>query len=203
MKISKNIIALLSILLITLTVVSCKKEAKKEGAKFSIEPTTITVNWTGYKTTDKIAVTGEFKEINITKSSKGATAVDALNGTEFNIPVSSLFSNNDERDTKLKTLFFGIMDATTSLTGILHLEKGGKGSIALTMNGVTNNIPITYVVNEKMVKIEGAMNLDNWNAQNALASLAKACFEQHKGADGVSKTWNEVGVKAIVYLKEK
>ena len=65
MTILKNISYISFVILISLSIISCKKEIKKEPAQFSIEPKTITVNWTGYKTTDKIAVNGKFEEINI------------------------------------------------------------------------------------------------------------------------------------------
>ena len=38
------------------------------------------------------------------------------------------------------------------------------------------------------------MNLDDWSAQKAVASINLACKELHKGKDGVSKTWSEVGI---------
>ena len=189
--------------LATMVLTSCKKEAKKEVAKFSVEPQTITVNWTGYKTTDKIAVTGKFEEVKVTNTKEGETALEALNGIEFDIPVISLASGDNERDGKLKELFFAVMEATSSLTGTLNLNDNGTGAIKLTMNGVTKDIPVTYVISSQLVEIEDSMILDDWNAQSALESLAKACFDQHKGPDGVSKTWNEVGVKAAIYLKKK
>jgi hypothetical protein len=203
MKLFKKITVISFAILLSFVIVSCKKEIKKEPALFSIEQKTITVKWTGYKTTDKIAVNGQFKEISITNSKSSATAIEALNGAKFSIPVSSLFSDNDERDGKLKQLFFGVMEATLSLTGTLNLNNDGTGDIDLLMNGVQKKIPVTYIASGQLVEISGTMNLDDWNAQPALASLAKACFEQHKGPDGESKTWNEVTVGAAVYLSKK
>lgn len=203
MKILKNIILISLTTLLSLAIISCKKEVKKEPAQFSIESKTITVNWTGYKTSDKVAVKGQFKEIKITNIKNSATAIEALNGAEFSIPVSSLFSNNEERDGKLKELFFGAMEATLSLKGTLQLDDNGIGNIDLLMNGTQQKIAVTYIVSGQLVEINGLMNLDDWSAQSALASLAKACFEQHKGPDGVSKTWNEVEVNAAVYLRKK
>jgi len=199
----KKLPIIISLLFISIAIFSCKKEVKKIPAQFSIESKTITANWIGYKTTDKIAVKGVFKEIKILNINSDTTAVGTLNGTQFEIPVSSLFSDNTERDTKLKELFFGIMDATLSLTGTLNLNKDGSGSIDLKMNGVQHKIAITHVTSGQLVELQGKMNLDDWNAQPSIASLSKACFEQHKGADGVSKTWNEVGISAAIYLKKK
>jgi len=190
-------------IILSFAILSCKKEIKKEPAQFSIEQKTITVKWTGYKTTDKIAVNGEFKEIKISNSNKSATAVEALNGAQFEIPISSLASGNNERDGKLKQLFFGVMDATLSLTGTLNLKTDGTGNINLLMNGVQQKIPVTYITSGQLVELEGTINLDDYNTQAALASLAKACFDQHKGPDGVSKTWNEVAIGAAVYLSKK
>ena len=203
MKILNQITLFSSIILFSLMVTACKKNEQKETSKFSVEPKTITVKWTGYKTTDKVAVNGQFKEIEIATIKESESAFDALNGAVFTIPISSLFTDEPERDSKLKTLFFGVMDNTISLTGTLNLNENGTGNIDLLMNGVNNKIPITYIVSGQLVELEGVLNLDNWNGQDALASINKACFDLHKGPDGISKTWNEVAVAASVYLKKK
>ena len=85
----------------------------------------------------------------------------------------------------------------------MRLNDDGTGTINLKMNGIEKEIPITYIVSAQLVELEGTMNLDDWNAQPALASLAKACFELHKGPDGVSKTWSEVTVGAAIYLNKE
>jgi hypothetical protein len=65
------------------------------------------VSFTAYKTTDKLAVGGTFKEITLTNTTE--TALGALNGTKFSIPVSSLFTNDatGTRDPKIIKFFFG------------------------------------------------------------------------------------------------
>ncbi len=203
MTILKKNTLILFTFLIALAFISCKKEIKKEPAQFSVEQKTITVKWTGYKTTAKKGVKGEFKRIIISNTKTDTTAIGVINGAKFEIPISSLASGNDERDGKLKQLFFGVMDATLSLTGTLHLKNDGTGNILLKMNGVEKEIPITFIVSGQLIELEGTMNLDDWNAQDALASLAKACFEKHKGEDGISKTWSEVTIGAAVYLSKK
>jgi hypothetical protein len=40
--------------------------------------------------------------------------------------------------------------------------------------------------------MKATMNVNDWNASAALASLNKVCLDLHRGADGVSKTWSEV-----------
>ena len=203
MSLNKKISIVVLGLLLSLSAISCKKEVEKIPAKFSVESKTITVNWTGYKTTDKVPVNGVFKEIVINNVKNDTSAVGALNGTSFDIPVSSLFSKEPTRDSKLKELFFGVMDATVSLTGTLNINTDGTGNVDLKMNGVEHKVPVTYVVSSQMVELEGTLNLEDFKAESALASISEACFDLHKGADGISKTWSEVGISAVVYLKKE
>lgn len=201
----KKIILYSLILAISVLTVSCKKDVKKnETAQFSIDPKTVTVKWTGYKTTSKIPVNGEFKEFQVSNIKQASTAVEAMNGTVFSIPVSSIFSGDEERDGKLKQLLFGVMDATVSITGTLNLNVDGTGNINLSMNGVSKEVPITYIVSGQLVELEGTLDLINdFQANAAIESISKACFEQHKGPDGISKTWTEVVISAAAYLKKK
>ncbi|NNC69249.1 MAG: YceI family protein, partial [Flavobacteriaceae bacterium] len=110
----------------------------------------------------------------------------------------------DDRDGKLKQLFFGVMDATVALTGSLNLEENGTGFVKLKMNNVTKEIPITYIVSGQLVELNGTLDIVNdFGAQAALESISKACFELHKGPDLVSKTWSDVGIDAAIYLRKK
>jgi len=201
----KKIIIFSLALVISIASVSCKKEAKKVvGPQFSVEPKTVTIKWTGYKTTSKIPVNGEFKIVEVSNIKEAPTAIEALNGTKFSIPVSSIFSGDADRDGKLKQLFFGVMDATLSLTGTVNLGEDGAGNINLSMNGVSKEIPITYTVEGQMVKLSGMLDIVNdFSGQAAMESINTACLELHKGPDGVSKTWTEVVISASAYLKKE
>lgn len=201
----KNIILFSLAIVISMVSISCKKEAKKPvGPQFSVEAKTVTIYWTGYKTTSKIPVKGEFKTLEVTNSKEAPTAIEALNGTKFSIPISSIYSGDNIRDAKLKQLFFGVMDATMSLTGTVNLKDDGTGAVDLTMNGVSKEIPIVYTVKEQMVEFSGTLDIiDDFSAQKAFESISKACSDLHTGPDGVSKTWSEVAIAASVYLKKE
>ncbi len=171
------------------------------GKKYSFVSETTTVFWTGYKTTDKIPVKGHFTKLTITNSKPGNTAKDAIDGLEFSIPVSSLFSNEESRDTKLKDFFFKVMDQTELLSGKLQVQNDTLIKASLKMNGVTKTIPLTYFLSGQMLSIRGKMDILDWNAQTALASLHEQCEEKHTGNDGISKTWSEVDIAVESYLK--
>ena len=208
LQINKNFFFLAVILLISIQ--SCQyfnQEKKKTnqfdktGKLYSIEPKTTTVFWIGYKTTAKKAVKGQFTEITVKNIKKEKNPRQAIDGLEFSIPVSSLFSNNTARDEKLKKFFFGAMDHTLDLTGTLKVENDSLLTVNLKMNGMTRSIPLSYFVDGQMLSMHGKLNILDWNGGEALASLHNVCKEKHTGADGISKTWEEVGINVESYLK--
>lgn len=195
----------LSTLLIFST--SCKKDVKKNDEKSTTETSALTldfssakIGWTAYKTTDKIPVKGEFKDLNLKNDKNSNDPITLINSTEFSIPISSIFSNNDDRDSKLKQFFFGVMKNTTTLTGKLNIKNNGTGILTVSMNSVSNTVPFTYTLENNTFSLSGTMDLSKWDGQKAIASINKACLDLHKAADGVSKTWNDVQIDASINL---
>lgn len=193
------------LLLVITTISSCKKSQKKETKQiekgFNVEETTTTINWIAYKTTSKIPVKGQFTKVTIENAKKSSTALEALNGLKFKIPVSSLYTKDTIRDKKLKNSFFGSMKNTEVISGAINMNNETSGSVELTMNGISKVLPITYVISDQMVTIEALMDLDNWQAQLALEALNTVCKDLHSGDDGISKTWSEVKIEVTTYLK--
>jgi len=170
-----------------------------------VEDSTI-VSFVGYKFTEKAPVVGEFTKINISNFGDGETALEAMNGTKFSIPVSSLFTNDatGSRDPKLLEFFFGAMENTELISGVFKMADDNKCSIDVTLNGTTQNIPLEYnTIDDTKFIFDGVMELENWDALGAVASINKACEALHTGKDGVSKTWSEVAVHAEVVLERK
>ena len=184
---------------------ACKETPKKEviSKGFIAEAKTTTINWTAYKTTSKTPVKGVFTKVNFENAKLGKTSFEALNGLKFSIPVSTLFTKDTIRDGKLKKFFFGVMDNTRLISGTINMNNETSGTVDLTMNGISQVLPITYTISNQMVTMEALMDIDNWNAQNALSSLNNACKELHTGEDGVTKTWSEVKIDIVTYLKHE
>ena len=204
----KKILNICLITIFALFLFSCAKEKKtdetlKSDASYSVDGDNSTVQWIGYKTTDKVAVKGTFKEIHILEMNSGSTAAASLEGLEFEIPVSSIYSKDTIRDGKLKRLFFGVMENTLNLKGKFSVKDASNGNIALSMNGVTKELPFTYEMSKDTIMINATMDLNIWETQNALASIHQACLALHTGADGVSKTWDEVGLSAKILTVKK
>lgn len=187
-----------------------KKESKEEvkevsSEKFSLVKDSTKVSFTAYKTSEKLPVGGKFNTINIVESNAGATAFEAMNGTSFSIPVSSLFTNDatGTRDPKIIEFFFGVMENTTLISGVFKVSADNKCSIDITLNDTTANIPLEYQkTSDTTYTFNGVMDLENWDALGAVAAINKACEVLHTGKDGVSKTWSEVAIQAEVLLRK-
>lgn len=192
----------LAFILLVVSFVACKTDKKKiSKAKYSLETKTTKINWTAFKTTDKVPVKGTFKTINVVNNHVSESPLEALNNIEFSIPVNSIDSKNEKRDAKLVKYFFGTMKNTTALIGKLNVSKDGKGTVNLRMNGISKDFPITHTISGQLVQINATINLDNWEGKLAIDALNKACNELHKGKDGISKTWSEVQINIAAYLK--
>ncbi|MBL4745217.1 MAG: YceI family protein [Flavobacteriaceae bacterium] len=201
----KNYCLLSISLVLLLSVSSCKntKKSEKQGKEttmYVVNNKTTSVKWTAYKTSAKLPVKGEFRVVEFTKATPGASLKEALNNLEFSIPISSLFSNNEERDAKLKTSFFGAMLETVTIKGKLIMETETSGKVELTLNGITQELPITYFLDGQMATMEATMDLDNWQAQTALSTLNAVCKELHTGPDGITKTWSDVKINIATYI---
>ncbi|WBX72102.1 YceI family protein [Tenacibaculum retecalamus] len=192
--------------------VSCKSEAKKETtenkkveaiqkAAFILQDADNAINWTAYKTTEKLPVKGQFQKVNVTSNGQGNTVKEAINNAEFSIPVSSVFTKDTSRDFKIKKFFFGLMDNTKLLSGKLVLENDSIGYSDITMNGVTKKLPFKYTINGKVFNLTGNLKITDFSAEKALISLNDACKDLHKGADGVSKTWDDVAINITSTFK--
>ncbi len=205
----KHLTTLLMVAVLSTQFISCKKEAEqskeveKPTAQFVVKKDGSSVQWTAYKTSDRVAVKGTFKEVRIADKVQGTDARGALDGLGFEIPVSSIMTNDTIRDGKLQKFFFAVMENSLTLKGKFKVESEGSGSLDLSMNGMSRELPFTYQMDQDTIKLEASMDLNNWGAQTALESLNEACKELHTGPDGVSKTWNDVSLSAKILVAQQ
>lgn len=183
-----------------------EQEVDKGPVTYSVNEESPTLKWTAYKTTAKVGVGGEFKTITLTEVPMADKAEKALEGVKFSVPVSGIHTNNESRDTKIAKFFFGTMLNTELLSGkFTNLEgdnKAGQGIIKLKMNNVLCDLPFEYTFSGNKYDIKSELNIASWKAEASLDSLNNACYDLHKGADGISKTWPDVSITASVKVKE-
>ncbi|WP_312557342.1 hypothetical protein [Empedobacter brevis] len=160
------------------------------------------VEWTAYKTTDKVAVSGRF-DVVLVKDAKedGKTPEEVLEGANIIASVATLNSDQIDRDQKLKDILFGNMTNTNEIKGQLHF-RGGKTFLNLTLNNKSKEYEVKSTFEHNLFTIETDVDLMDFNTAKAMDALNKVCLELHKGADGISKTWSEVHIKGQVEFSE-
>ncbi|MEQ8910343.1 MAG: YceI family protein [Vicingaceae bacterium] len=166
---------------------------KKTGKEYSIKETAIHVNWTAFKFTDKVGVGGTFDEVETTPKNKSGSVEMLLSGAKINIFTSSINSKNEVRDAKLRTYFFEAFN-TETIQGEIISARNGKGSLKLKMNGISREVNYSYRKQSDTVLLSTTVDLNQWQGEEALDILNKACSDLHTGTDGVSKLWSEVAI---------
>jgi len=204
--------------IVGITVFSCTEKKTEEVVETEIIETNVSqeepsdmvdgvikgasVKWTGFKTTEKIAVSGTFDAVQVLDAKEGKTAEEILQGAKVRVPVASIDSGLEDRDSKLKMILFGAMANTSDIYGVINF-KNGKTYITFTLNNVSKEYEVTSKVDKNIFTINTTVNLADFNANAAVEALNKACFDLHKGADGISKTWSEVEIEGTVQFSDE
>ena len=192
--------------------ISCKSGPEREPVKvntnidkelnvdqeglYSFNSSKTKIIWNGFKTTDRIKVTGQFESF---KSSRDGleynTLEELVNGLDFSISTASSVSGDPVRDMNLKDYFFRQLTKNFTLNGTLGLPKGG--SIPVTFNTLlgSKNVDLDFTFENNIVEIKGIIDIGvDLGGVLAYDSIHEKCEQLHTGGDGVSKTWTEVEV---------
>ena len=165
------------------------------------------VRWTAFKTSDKVAVGGQFDQVNVTAGDKSTKITEVIEMIKFNIPTSSTNTANEDRDSKIVKSFFGAMNATDIILGQVKSATGdntsGTCTFYLTINNVEKEVVLNYTVEDATIKLTGEIDLVNWSAEAAVASLNEVCGALHTGEDGETKTWSVVELAIETTLKKE
>lgn len=168
---------------------------------------TVSLKWTAYKTSEKVGVSGTFNSIFITAGEKSTKLTEVLQEIKFTIQTNSTNTTNPDRDSKIVDSFFGVMLNTDLIIGQVKNVDGnnesGKCSFLITLNDIEKEIDFNYSVNDNKVKLVGELDLNQFNGKTAIESLNKVCEDLHKGADGVSVLWPNVGLEVEVALSKR
>ncbi len=178
------------------------KTEKKSSRHYTLHPGKANMRWTAFKFTERAGVKGTFNNIQSKETVEGQGLSDALKGLEFDIPVSSINSQNEDRDNKLMNFFFGVMTNTQSITGTFGEFKGddngGNCNVIINMNGQSKSVNFEYIVEDHALGLNTMIDMNNWEGEFALQSINKKCEDLHKGADGKSIIWPEVKIEIVI-----
>lgn len=188
--------------LIATVFASCKKEETKKAEEAPLEEVMLEtveyankLEWTAFKTPDKIGVKGTFNDITVTGVKDSGSADQDYKGATFKINSSTVNTTDAGRDEKLKTAFFSVL--TGDITGKFVDFKDGKATVELTLNGVTKTKDFSYTVENDVLKIKGAVDIiADFEGTKAFNSIHELCKELHLG-----KTWTDVEINIEISKK--
>jgi polyisoprenoid-binding protein YceI len=165
----------------------------QEKCIYSYDANSTILTFTAFKLTEKIGVDGTFNEINVVaKESEDMFGV--LTGATFEIPVSSLNTQDEVRDGKLKNSFFGNLENSSLLTGTINSMDATTASVTINMNGMSVDYDGTITVDGESITMNTTIDILDFNGQVAVDSLGIVCAEKHTGGDGVNKFWTDVNI---------
>ena len=158
------------------------------------------IGWTAFKFTEKKGVSGIFNESEVLIANPSEDMLQTLAGASFTIPVSSINSENPVRDEKLKNSFFGTMESTEIISGLVKSISDSLAVIEITMNGQSKEYTGTVTTDGLKVSFSSTINMTDFEAQHAIDSLNTVCSAEHTSEDGSSKLWSEVDINVETTL---
>ena len=195
-RLSKMILAILFVIPGLVHAKDCYWQAKNDQ---------IRVDWTAYKTTEKVGVKGEFQQFYYV-AGKGDSLKDFFSGLVFNINVDSMSTGDVARDKNILYGFFKKALPDKHLKGFVNSVQGddqsGQLDIVFGFNKKSQIVPLKYSMKESQLKATGPLHLKKVDLGAALKSLHKVCYELHKGEDGVSKTWDVVDLEITAEMEK-
>ncbi len=168
------------------------------------DASTVEVHWTVYKTTARVPVNGQFREVKLVTGPPKESFAEYLKSVKFEIPVAGTITGDAARDAKIIKFFFGSMAETESIIGSAQTVSGddrsGTANFTVSMNGVTKEVPLSYTFNNGQLLMKGKLNVDDWNGQTAMKTLNEACKEKHTGKDGKTYVAPEIDLQISANL---
>lgn len=185
--------------------IEADQSAEKEGDQvctYSFIADSTHVNWTAYKFSDRVGVGGTFNNTTITGTQPAESISEVFKNAAIKIPVSSVYSKDDDRDGKILAHFFGSMTNTETIAGKVVSINDQTAAIAIEMNGVTETLNMDVAQDGLNLSLSGSMELGKWSAQPSVDSLNTICYDLHTGGDGISKLWPDVSLVVSTVLKK-
>lgn len=178
-----------------------KEQAVEEVCMYKYNPSSTVMEWTAFKFNEKTPVKGTFKEINIEGTLESEDPMELLKSLSFDIPVSSIETQNEERNGKIIKHFFGTI-ATENLTGkLVSMNDKGEAVIEVMMNNMAKKVKGTYTFVDDKFDFTASIDVATWNATSGIEALNKICKDLHTGADGVSKLWSTIDLSFSTTLE--
>jgi polyisoprenoid-binding protein YceI len=189
-------------------VLFCANNSLAGTCEYRVDPSSIQVNWTAFKTMQKVAVKGSFTELSVMGELEAEDLESLLGQLEAEIDIkneSLIRTGNPGRDLTIFQHFFSHFKKKPVIKGEIKKPTGngreGTFGLKLTLNKNSKEIPFRYTLSDAGVfEAQGSMDVLDFALDGALKDLNRTCEVLHRGPDGVSKTWSEVELKLIARI---
>ncbi|MCC6137085.1 MAG: YceI family protein [Bdellovibrionaceae bacterium] len=151
----------------------------------------IVVEWTAYKFTEKTGVKGSHKKVTAKIIGVPQSVDEMIAATSFEVDALSVDTANPARDITLKDNFFKLIKSP-KITGKILSLKDGTAKVEISMNGTTKAIDFKVASSDAKITATAGIDILDFGMSASLKKINEACYELHKGKDGVSKTWSTV-----------
>jgi hypothetical protein len=178
------------------------------GGCILVQDEKMNVRWDAYKTDSRITVHGKFLDAQYTpKALEGKNFRELLVGSKVSMSSTNIDTEIISRDETIVQFFFNKL-STTKIEGIItdikaneadHVKgkpKTGIVTVQITMNGKTVTTPMNYNYFKEDFSATGSIDLADFSALDALASIDKSCHDLYKG-----KIWSDVTIKFNTTIK--
>jgi len=203
----KNTLVLLASALIVFGFTSCKGESTEkiddpiQSCFYTYNEGATTFQWTAFKTTERVGVSGTFNKIKVASDASDDPMV-VLKSMSFSMETPSVETNNEDRNKKVANYFFGTINTPVITGRVLSInETSGECTLEVLMNGISVEVPGDFAFTDNAFTFETVVNVQSWNALSGIEALNTVCEELHTGADGISKLWPEVQLSFKTRLK--
>lgn len=203
----KKLLGICTILGALLMFVSCggsESETSEEKVySYSYNAESSILEWTAFKFTNRTGVKGTFNEINMSGLSQSNDKKALIESMGFNIPTSTVESNDPGRNAKIAEFFFGAINTDVIEGKVIKLKDDGGAEVSIKMNGVTKTVIGEYTLTDTQFSFHTTIDVVDWKADNGITALNKQCVANHTGEDGVLKLWSEVELSFTTVLNRE
>lgn len=176
-----------------------KLSSNKEYAFRSIESFT----FTAFKTSKKLGVKGSFDSIAVdaTKADASTDMIAATKGIMGIVDITSLNTQNSDRDAKIKKAFFGTYNLKDIKVTIAQIDAAkGSAILEIGLNNISKMVDFKVTKANSQVTFKTTINVADFKMQEGLGALNKVCEDLHRGDDGKSILWPDVELELVLNM---
>ena len=174
----------------------------KKICSYQLDTDKATVEATGYKFTEKLAVAGQFTGFSVNKNELQAKALDLLQGLVVTVDLLTLDSGNSLRNKNMReTLFANIIGDSKAIVTV-KVVKEKTLETELSLNDKVMPVSFDYTISKGLIQATGVVDLAKFAMGEQITALRKRCSSLHTGADGKSVTWTDFTLKVTAPLKQ-